>query len=304
MVPNLDRDFEAVTDSDIPLIMEYLKLTNYEESNHNIVNMMLWRETYPLWKCQTDNWLILLGIHQKEFFVYMPLCKPQYLIPAVKCAKEIFDYYKMPFVLSSYTESVIKQIAPAFSEYTPKEFRDPADYIYLTEKFQTFSGKKLQKKRNHLNAFCNAYLDRYVYETINSDNIPECLEFLKTWKPDDQDDFLKAELKGIKDLFTIYDKLPVKGGLIRVDGKVKAFTLGSLLSERMCQINVEKADDSYRGIYQVLAKEFLLHEFQDTTYVNREDDMGKLNLRKAKMSYYPEFLNYKYRLCKGVGDDC
>ena len=304
MVPNLDKDFEAVTEDDIPLLIKYMKLANYEESNHNIVNMMLWRDTYPLWKCQNDNWLILLGIHEKEFFVYMPLCEPKYLTEAVKAAKKIFDYYKMPFVLSSYTEEVINKIAPAFEGYTPKQFRNPADYIYLTEKFQTYSGKKLQKKRNHLNAFCNEYQDRYVYETINQDNIGECLEFLKTWKTTDKDDFLQEELKGIRNLFEIYDKLPAKGGLIRIDGVVRAFTIGSLLTERMCQINVEKADDSYRGLYQLLSKEFLLHEFVDTEFVNREDDMGKENIRKSKMSYYPEYLIYKYRLCRGDGDDC
>ncbi len=304
MVPDLDRDFAAVTDADIPLISEYLKLANYEESNHNIVNMMLWRDTYPLWKCQTDNWLILLGIHEKEFFVYMPLCRPQYLIPAVKCAKAIFDYYQMPFVLSSYIEPVIKQIAPAFLDYAPKEFRDPADYVYLTEKFQTYGGKKLQKKRNHLNAFYAEYGDRFVYEPINDANQAECLEFLSTWKTTDEDEFLQAELLGIRNLFTIYDKLPIKGGLIRIDGQVKAFTLGSQLTKRMCQINVEKADESIRGLYQAIAQEFLLHEFQDTLYVNREDDMGKLNIRQSKLSYYPAYLITKYRLCNGSGHDC
>lgn len=295
---SLDKEFEPVTAKDIPLIEEYLAKANYEESNHNVVGFFLWQETYPLWKYQGDNWLILLGIHEGELFIYMPLCEKRYFKEAIISAKKIFDHYKVPFVLSSFVKEEIDLVVEAFPSYTECEFRDPADYVYLTEKLRTFSGKKLQKKRNHLNAFYKEYQDQFSYEAITPENIEECKEFLKHWKLSDDDAFLQEERSGVIRVLDLWEQLPAKGGIIRIDGMVKAFIIGSQLTERMCQINVEKADDSYRGLYQAILKEFLEREYLDTLYINREDDMGKENIRHAKLAYHPEFLIYKYRLCE------
>ena len=48
-------------------------------------------------------------------------------------------------------------------------------------------------------------------------------------------------------------------------------------------------------------REFLIHEFSEYEYVNREDDMGIENLRQAKKAYNPSFMIEKYRLCR-VGE--
>ena len=47
----IQRDFDPVTVDDYPLIQRYLSLAQYEESNHNLVNMILWIDSYPLFKC-------------------------------------------------------------------------------------------------------------------------------------------------------------------------------------------------------------------------------------------------------------
>ena len=299
----LDRDFEAVTIEDVPLICSYLEKANYEESNHNIIGFMLWQDTYPLWKYEGDHWLILLGIHEQELFVYMPLCEKEYFKEAIIAAKKVFDHYQVPFVLSCFVKEEMDFVTEVFENYRGGEFRDNADYVYLTEKLKTFSGKKLQKKRNHLNAFYKEYQDRFTYETISEENIEECITFLKNWKEHDQDAFLEEERKGVERILRMWSSLPAKGGVIRIDGIVSAFIVGSKLSNRMCQINIEKADDSYRGLYQAILKEFLSREFLTYPLVNREDDMGKENIRHAKLAYYPEFLIMKYQLREEGQDD-
>ncbi len=40
--------------------------------------------------------------------------------------------------------------------------------------------------------------------------------------------------------------------------------------------------------------EFVKHACQGYKYVNREEDMGAENLRKAKLSYYPAFMEEKF----------
>ena len=86
------------------------------------------------------------------------------------------------------------------------------------------------------------------------------------------------------------EKLNLKGGAIRINGKIAAFTLGEVLNPETALIHFEKADTAYDGIYQAINNEFLIHEWSDMKYVNREEDMGIEGLRKAKLSYCPEFL--------------
>lgn len=172
--------------------------------------------------------------------------------------------------------------------------------MYLSEKLRTFSGKKLQKKRNHLNSFYKAYEGRWQYASLQKEDIPELLDFLGNWHKEDDDFMMAYEKLGILRVLEHWEELDARGGIIRVDGNIEAFTIGSLLSFRMCQMNVEKANESIRGLYQAICKEFLNHEYLDTMYVNREDDMGSPELRHAKEAYHPEYLIMKYRLMKKV----
>lgn len=294
----LDHDFEQVTVHDIPLLKKYIALSQYEEANHNLVGFMIWLDTYPLWKYEGDGWLVLLGIHEGQLFIYMPLCKQEKLKEAILSAKEIFDRYEHPFVLSCYTKEVMDQVLEIFPEMEAEAFRDAADYVYLCEKLRSFSGKKLQKKRNHLNAFYKLFEGRWSYQSITAQDFDELIAFLGSWHKDDDNYMMAYEKLGILRVLEHWDEVEAEGGIIRVDGRIEAFVIGSRLSPRMCQMNVEKANDEIRGLYQAICKEFLTHTYLDCTYVNREDDMGSEELRHAKEAYHPEYMIMKYRLMK------
>lgn len=69
--------------------------------------------------------------------------------------------------------------------------------------------------------------------------------------------------------------------------------------DKLAVVNVEKADDSIPGIYQIINREFIVHEFPEALLVNREDDAGQENLRKAELSYFPLMQEKKYTLRQG-----
>ncbi|SJZ42510.1 hypothetical protein SAMN02745191_0564 [Anaerorhabdus furcosa] len=292
------HDFLPVSKEQWEKIKEYLSINHYEESNHNLVNMILWLEWYPLFCVEHEHYLLLLGIHEGELFLYMPLCKDEYFNEAIVKAKSIFDHYGVKFVLSCFTKEAMDKVLMIYPEYCACPARESYDYVYRVEKLMSFSGKKLQKKRNHLNAFYKDYENRFVYEAMNKENVVECKAFLEKWKAEDEDAFLQSDRKGTMRILDLFGEIEYRGGCIRIDGEIKAFAIGSILSKRMCQENIEKADPTIRGLYQALIKEFLSHEFSEFEYVNREDDMGYDNLRQAKMAYYPEFMIEKYRLCR------
>ena len=91
-----------------------------------------------------------------------------------------------------------------------------------------------------------------------------------------------------------YFRLNQKGAAIKVDGNIVAMSFGEKLNDDMALIQVELADENYRGSYQAINKFFCENAWNDLKYVNREEDMGIEGLRKAKMSYNPVELLVKY----------
>ncbi|MDP3016368.1 MAG: phosphatidylglycerol lysyltransferase domain-containing protein, partial [Deltaproteobacteria bacterium] len=92
----------------------------------------------------------------------------------------------------------------------------------------------------------------------------------------------------------------VKGGVILIDGKVEAFTLGEPLNHDTVVIHIEKANPAFEGLYPVINQAFLENHWSEYTYVNREQDLGEEGLRKAKESYFPHQMINKYTI--GLND--
>ena len=291
-----DADFIPVTTQDIPLIQSYLSKTDYEESNHNIVNLFQWIKQYPLWQYHTDHYLLLLGIHKGKLFSYMPLCEAQYFDEAILKDKSIFNQFGIPFELSCFTEAEKDKVLALLPMSVVICEEDASDYVYEAEKLRTLSGGKLQKRRNHYNAFVRNTDGRLAIEPITIDNKDEVKAFLAQWKTESTDEYFIYEKEGVADVLDLIGILPYQGLLIRIDKVIKAFLIGTKTSERMVQINIEKADPSVRGLYQAIEVEFLKRYYTEAELVNREDDMGLESLRQAKRALDPLMMIRKYRI--------
>jgi hypothetical protein len=110
---------------------------------------------------------------------------------------------------------------------------------------------------------------------------------------------LLNESFAIKEAFTHFGELGVKGGAILINGKVEAFTMGDPLNPETVVIHIEKANPAYEGLYPTINQAFLEHQWSGYTYVNREQDLGEEGLRKAKESYFPHHLVNKYTITLG-----
>lgn len=178
------------------------------------------------------------------------------------------------------------------------ECRNSSDYIYSIQKLAVLSGKKLIKKRNHINRFKRLYED-WSYENISSENMQETLQMKEEWyeaRDYKNDEELTLEKIAVDRAFANFEAQGLQGGIIKVGQKVVAFTLGRRLNSNTFVIHVEKAFIEYDGAYSIINQEFILHNLMEYEYVNREEDLGNEGLRKAKLSYAPEFIALKYRL--------
>ena len=173
--------------------------------------------------------------------------------------------------------------------------RDGFDYIYKSEDLINLSGKKYQPKRNHISFFKKNY--NWSYESMSSDNIEECYNMNVEWLQSSgsiYSDDLEKELSIVRRIFENFEYLDCKGAVLRVDGKVIAFAMGSQIRSDTFCVHFEKAFSYYRGAYPMINQQFVENELSGYKYIDREDDLGLENLRKAKLSYYPEFLPEKY----------
>lgn len=162
--------------------------------------------------------------------------------------------------------------------------RDSDDYVYLTRKLIELSGDELHSKKNMLNSFLK---NDYVYEEITASNISEAKTFCIGKC------FTDAEKLVTERFFDNFIALDLCGAILKINQKIVAATLAERLDDTVI-IHTEKAEKNVRGAYAAINNLFLKNTMSDTVYVNREDDMGLENLRKAKLSYKPEFMIEKY----------
>ena len=98
-----------------------------------------------------------------------------------------------------------------------------------------------------------------------------------------------------------FDELGIKGGAIEMEGRICALTMGERLNPDTLVIHIEKAKAGIQGLYQAINQEFLRHEAGGLKFVNREQDLGVLGLRRAKKSYNPVRMIRKYRILPAPG---
>ncbi|MDL2225324.1 phosphatidylglycerol lysyltransferase domain-containing protein [Eubacteriales bacterium OttesenSCG-928-M02] len=295
-------EFREIQLADKPLLMEYLGKWSMDNAEHSFANLFMWRKAYNIKFCEKDDVLFLRFRHEygsAHPILFSPLPKNEDM-DYCKVMEETIQYCKdndFPFKLQSVVEKMVEYIRMNCKDiFTITLDRDYSEYVYNMDDLVNLVGKKYHKKRNHINRFLE-YYPNHEYAPITADDIDECKAMYRQWRA-------AREAEGMEDLdleeYALCEGLDnmavlnLDGGLVRVDGKVEAFTLGERISDKTALIHIEKANQEIQGLYPFINREFLKANYTDLQFVNREEDMGLEGLRRAKESYYPAFLIHKY----------
>ena len=252
------------------------------------VNLYMWRNAKNLEYFIDEDMLVIRGVEEDIPFIYPPVSMDNERI-----RETVSHHLKDGYLIRGIPEDIYE---PLKEDFLFVEERDRFDYLYLVENLISLKGRKYHKKKNHLNHFLKSY--DFQYEHITRENIEDVIRFQRSWCQDREchlDKGLSSEMDGILEVLENYDQLGITGGLIRIDDEVAAFSIGEEITPDTVLIHIEKGDIQYKGIYQAVNKMTLENEFSYLTYVNREEDLGSENLRKAKESYHPHTLLTKYR---------
>ncbi|MGB4984894.1 MAG: phosphatidylglycerol lysyltransferase domain-containing protein [Erysipelotrichaceae bacterium] len=283
---------------DYDLYQQYYRRCNYSLSNYNFYNMLMFASWVEVSYVIDNDIMYLFGKYQNEYYAYMPLCGNDRFVEGLLFIKEYLNNLNCKVKFACFDEEHYHQVLKIFKTCNANSTYDSSDYVYDFVSLQTFSGKKMQKKRNLINNF----LKNYEYQWEKIDDIEKVKEFNDWWFDNHHQMYLDHDLKATNYILDNYDKcFGVSGIVIKVDEKVIGYIIGSMLNENTIQIHIQKANDEYIGIYQLLFKTYF-SMYSNIKLVNLEDDLGLENLRHSKESYHPVMLINKYQICTNKGE--
>lgn len=287
-------NFKKISLEDIDVIKKYLVLDNSKCTDYTFGFLTMWGKVLNLMYAIYNETLFIKGTFRggRELF-YMP-CGKMSIKDSVLTVVEYADEKGIPTEFVSVPLENLESFKEFFNvEYT--ESRDYSDYVYSAEKLAFLKGRKYHQKRNHISGFRKRYPD-YKFEIINDENIDLVKEFYKEFIKLNESESESEEIERKCAEFALENQknMDLIGALLKIDGKVIAFTLGELKND-VLYVHVEKANREFKGSYPTINNDFVRHclEKYNIAWVNREDDSGDMGLRKAKLSYYPEQLALK-----------
>lgn len=291
------------------ILDKYLNGYEYKTSGLSFSAQYMWRDINKFSWDMIGEYMCISGISHLELedgielpFMFPPLTATgEYdkdaLRETIYNAKAHFEKKGQPFSLRLVPFHIMEIIKEAVPEMQFLDDRPNYDYIYLTQELIDLKGKSFHSKKNHLNYFKKTY--EYEYVELTSDMADEAMSFISDFNrrkevPAHEMEMLKMEERAMEDVFVNLERVGYSAGAILIDGKIEAIAIGGKLGKKTITEHVEKANIEYRGLYQAINNEFCRNVAAEAKYINREEDMGIPNLRKAKLSYKPVKLLEKY----------
>jgi len=276
---------------DKPAFDEYFKNNFTSISEYTFTNIYIWRklDNTELTMINGNICMLVTAPDRKRYFM-MPLGKNEMKDTLKKCISVSGSVVRL-------SQDFIDTFVSGDNDFLIEEDPDNFDYIYSSQDLVELKGRKYDAKRNHLNNLLKNHT--FEYEQLNNSHLDQCIKLSEEWcreKKRESEAFPNLECEGevVKEALMNCDLLEYKGAVIKIGGQIKAFSIGERLNNDTAVIHIEKADPKIRGLSQLINKEFIKNEWAGIPFINREQDMGHLGLRKAKLSYHPIRMDKKY----------
>lgn len=285
-------DFKGITLADKKMIDSCFAGNRCRTCDFSFANLYSWTPKFRTQFSVIDHTLFLrFQGDNNEYYYMMPVGKMS-LTKSLPMLIEDAKQNDRTFIMKGVTTKMWSLIQEAMPDTFKYEFdRDNAEYIYLSEQLINLSGKKLQKKRNHINRFKQDNPHWIYYPLTSAEEIGECIAMLDEWEGQTSEtEGMDYDYKATRCMLENFELMELRGGAIKVNGKLVAFTIGGPLTDDTFVVHIEKAFGDINGAYTLINQQFMEHEASKFKYVNREEDMGLEGLRKAKLSYYPEII--------------
>jgi len=266
--------------------------------NYTFANLVGWQFWYFTEVCVLENAVVLRYTFDGQR-AYM-VCTSEAL--SLELIEALLDDSNGDLILIGLEDSQVEQLSTLNSKLSTnvEPLRDQYDYIYRRTDLAMLHGRHLDAKRNHIHRFRAEHPD-FEYRPLTPELFDECYRLTEIWQEEknqnqnqnqneNRNKTIDAEHRVMETIFSNWDALGMIGGSIFVDGRMVAFTYGSVVTTDTLDVCVEKADRHVEGAFAIINQQFAEHLPEQYVYLNREEDMGIPGLRQAKLSYHPEIL--------------
>lgn len=290
----MEIEFKKIELTDKELISHFFAHHTSRSCERTFTNVYLWARFYDVTFAVVEDSLVFKNESEEGCSFAYPAGEPEHVKRAVDVLTEYSRERDVPFKMYNVTPDNFAYLEQWYPDRFQIEYNeDVADYVYESEKLATLSGKKLHSKRNHINKFKALYDGRWTYEPVTAENVEECFQMALKWRDQngcEDDPEKRGEICVTMNALRLFEELELKGGILKIDGEVVAFTIGEPVCSDTFVVHIEKAFADVEGAYPMINQQFVQHECGDYLYVNREEDTGAEGLRKAKLSYRPVFM--------------
>lgn len=298
-------EFAPLTLDDKELFDSYMEGHFYMQAEASFANLFMWQKAWDIQMAVEEDALYI----SFDSPIYRPFLIPPFLLddeasiePGMRRAEEYMRRRYGEFYIKCATARQVEKIRQDCGHrYRFRYDEEDSEYVYNTRDLMELTGKKYHGKRNHINAFLRD--NEPVIEQFAPEYRDACLALQEEWAkskggPTQE---TQEEYVSIERALDNYEALGVHGIVVLLNGTVAAFTLGELLNPEMVLVHIEKARADVNGLFPYINQQFIVRDWSQTKYVNREEDMGVPGIRQAKRSYHPAFMVDKFDVIRREG---
>ncbi len=295
-------DFKRLTPDMLPKLRSYVERQPFRLSEFSLGFQQMWLPYARTCVAEVDGCLLIKSAYGGKTHFYYPLHLDSVQAAELSAIAQLETWcveQGVPLVIGAIPSERLPVLVQRYGRElelsNPRMWRD---YLYHLSDFVDYPGKRFAGQRNHLSKFCRCY-PQAVYRPMTTEDIAVVQKFLcmyATRQYAKHSFIANEELHGSEQLLAAFDSLSLCGGIMEVDGRIVAITVGEVVGDTLV-VHIEKALIEYGGVYPAIAHAFAKQVAKDgVDYINREDDAGDCGLRKSKLQYNPIQVLDKYTL--------
>ncbi len=293
--------FEPLTIADIPAIRPYLNAAPSRTCDFTIGGLLMWADYFNYTYAIYDGTLFVKGVTEND------VTRTAFSLPVGKLGLDeavelLRDYCRInglgPLLFSAIPAVAVEPLR-LLGARKVEPLEEWSDYLYEADALASLSGKKLSKKRNHVNRFM---IDNPGYELLplTPGLIHEVRKFMRDVPlPSGKPALADIEREQVMRVLDYYDAYGFTGVVLKVPGRgIVAFSVGEVIGDTL-YVHIEKMAHDVAGAGETVNKLFascMLGTVPHLRYINREEAVGDPGLRNAKESYHPCMLLGKYNV--------